>query len=49
MGAEGARALHYGPIIRPNYQTIGPNKVTVPQWYYKIVVDYHRPEIHGQY
>ena len=34
-----------GPIIRPNYQTIGPNKVTVPQWYYKIIVDYHRPEI----
>ena len=34
-----------GPIIRPNYKTIGPNKVTVPQWYYKIIVDYHQPEI----
>ena len=34
-----------GPIIRPNYKTIGPNKVTVPQWYYKIIVDYHEPEI----
>ena len=27
-----------GPIIRENYSTIGPNKVTVPQWYYKICV-----------
>ena len=27
-----------GPLIRPNYSTIGPNKVTVPQWYYKICV-----------
>lgn len=27
-----------GPIIRPNYSSIGPNKVTVPQWYYKIIV-----------
>ena len=34
-----------GPIIRPNYKTIGPNKVTVPQWYYKIIVDYLQPEI----
>ena len=34
-----------GPVIRPNYKTIGPNKVTVPQWYYKIIVDYHQPEI----
>ena len=34
-----------GPIIRPNHKTIGPNKVTVPQWYYKIIVDYHQPEI----
>jgi len=34
-----------GPIIRPNYKIIGPNKVTVPQWYYKIIVDYHQPEI----
>ncbi len=27
-----------GPLIRPNYSTIGPNQVTVPQWYYKICV-----------
>ena len=27
-----------GPVIRPNYSFIGPNKVTVPQWYYKICV-----------
>tara|TARA_B100000809_G_C15122450_1_gene524864 strand:- start:1803 stop:2588 length:786 start_codon:yes stop_codon:yes gene_type:complete len=34
-----------GPIIRPNYKTIGSNKVTIPQWYYKVVVDYHQPVI----
>jgi len=34
-----------GPIIRPNYKTIGPNRVTVPQWYYKIIVDYYQSEI----
>ncbi|NQZ55867.1 MAG: DNA/RNA non-specific endonuclease [Lentisphaeraceae bacterium] len=27
-----------GPLIRPNYSSIGTNKVTVPQWYYKICV-----------
>lgn len=27
-----------GPLIRPNHATIGVNKVTVPQWYYKICV-----------
>ena len=34
-----------GPIIRPGYMTIGPNKVAVPQWYYKIIIDYHQPQI----
>ena len=34
-----------GPIIRPNYKTIGPNNVAAPQWYYKIIVDYYQPEI----
>ena len=33
-----------GPIIRPGYTTIGPNKVAVPQWYYKIIIDYYQPE-----
>ena len=33
-----------GPVIRPNYLTIGANKVTVPQWYYKIVVDTARKQ-----
>ena len=34
-----------GPVIQPNYKTIGSSEVTVPQWYYKIIVDYHQPEI----
>ena len=33
-----------GPIIRENNMTIGPNKVTVPQWYYKIVLDLNYPD-----
>jgi endonuclease G, mitochondrial len=36
-----------GPIIRPNHATIGPNKVTVPQWYYKIVLDVKSPGLKG--
>jgi len=36
-----------GPIIRPNHATIGSNKVTVPQWYYKIVLDVKSPGLKG--
>lgn len=34
-----------GCVIRPNFLTIGPNKVTVPQWYYKIVYDADKKEV----
>lgn len=36
--ANGKVHIITGPVIRPNYSQIGPNKVTVPQWYYKIIV-----------
>jgi endonuclease G len=28
-----------GPILRPNLPTIGPNKVAVPEYYYKVILD----------
>ena len=34
-----------GPIIQPNHKTIGLNKVAVPQWYYKIIIDNYQPEV----
>lgn len=36
-----------GPIFTENMQSIGPNKVSVPKYYYKVILDYHRPEIKG--
>jgi endonuclease G, mitochondrial len=36
---EGKVFIITGPIIREGYKTIGSNKVSVPQWYYKVIVD----------
>ncbi|MHB9024738.1 MAG: DNA/RNA non-specific endonuclease [Armatimonadota bacterium] len=36
-----------GPIITDPAQTIGANKVAVPQAYYKVVLDFTLPEIKG--
>ena len=40
---EGSLHIITGPVIREGYKTIGNNKVTVPQWYYKIIVDVNPP------
>ena len=37
--------VYTGALIRPGYKSIGTNKVTVPQWYYKVIVDVHPPEL----
>lgn len=29
-----------GPVLTPNLETIGPNKVSVPKLYYKVLLDY---------
>lgn len=36
-----------GPILSNNLQTIGPNKVSVPNYYYKVILDYNEPRIKG--
>lgn len=34
-----------GPVLNKKFETIGSNQVSVPEYYYKIVLDIQRPEI----
>ena len=34
-----------GPVLNKTYKTIGSNKVSVPEYYYKIILDMRKPEI----
>ena len=36
-----------GPILTKDLPTIGPNAVSVPKYYYKIIIDSRAPELHG--
>lgn len=36
-----------GPVLTSGLTTIGPNKVSVPKHYYKVVLDYTEPSIKG--
>lgn len=37
-----------GPILtRDSYPVIGPNKVAVPEYYFKAILDYREPELKG--
>lgn len=36
-----------GPVLTNGLQTIGPNKVSIPNQYYKVVLDYSEPYIKG--
>lgn len=36
-----------GPVLSNELPTIGPNKVSVPNYYYKVVLDYSEPNIKG--
>jgi endonuclease G len=36
-----------GPVLSDGLQTIGANKVSVPNYYYKVVLDYREPNIKG--
>jgi endonuclease G len=36
-----------GPVLTNELPTIGPNKVSVPKYYYKVVLDYSEPSIKG--
>lgn len=34
-----------GPVLNKSFKTIGKNKISVPEYYYKIVLDIEKPEI----
>lgn len=34
-----------GPVLKPGLPTIGINKVSVPKYYYKVILDYTEPEL----
>ena len=36
-----------GPVLTKGLPTIGPNKVAIPQYYYKVILDYTLPGIKG--
>lgn len=36
-----------GPVLTDNLLTIGANKVTVPKYFYKVILDYSKPIIKG--
>ena len=36
-----------GPVLSVGLKTIGPNKVSIPNYYYKVILDYTEPDIKG--
>jgi endonuclease G len=36
-----------GPILKKGLPAIGSNQVSVPEFYYKVILDYTEPEIKG--
>jgi endonuclease G len=36
-----------GPVLAKGLQTIGYNKIAVPNYYYKVILDYQKPNIKG--
>lgn len=36
-----------GPVLTEGLPTIGNNKVSIPKYYYKVILDYTEPGIHG--
>ena len=36
-----------GPVLSDGLPTIGPNEVSVPRYYYKVILDRHEPGMHG--
>ncbi|MFN5218500.1 MAG: DNA/RNA non-specific endonuclease [Sphingomonadales bacterium] len=41
---NGAVYVVTGPVLRPGLPSIGANKVSVPELYYKVILDYRMPE-----
>lgn len=45
---NGAVYIVTGPVLtEDSYPVIGPNKVAVPDYYYKVILDYREPELKG--
>ncbi len=36
-----------GPVLTGTYPAIGPNHVSIPEYYYKVILDYKEPELKG--
>ncbi|MNU52241.1 Nuclease precursor [compost metagenome] len=36
-----------GPVLTEGLKTIGPNEVSVPEYYYKVILDYSQPDVKG--
>ena len=36
-----------GPVLEKDLPAIGPNKVSVPRYFYKVILDYNEPVIKG--
>ncbi len=36
-----------GPVLTAGLKTIGPNEVSVPEYYYKVILDYSQPDVKG--
>jgi endonuclease G, mitochondrial len=36
-----------GPVLTPGLPSIGPDKVSVPKYYYKVILDYEEPDLKG--
>jgi len=36
-----------GPVLKGDFRSIGPNQVSVPEYYYKVVLEYKKPELKG--
>jgi len=36
-----------GPVLKGQFKRIGPDQVAVPNYYYKVVLDYKEPELKG--
>ncbi len=41
---NGAVFVVTGPVLKPGLPSIGANKVSVPELYYKVILDYRMPE-----
>ena len=36
-----------GPILTGSYSSIGSNQVSIPEYYYKVILDYKEPDLKG--